>query len=278
MSVLIIILALVLFLFLFTAFCSSLLYWYETLNTPCPSIPSPALTPFSCLQLFCIALGGYFIGVFLHPVGWFWRLKPGTVKDAGNASRPPVILIHGINDNASVWLYLGHRLLREGYAVSTFSYLSLFTSMDIISSRLEMHMAEVEAAHPGKKPILVGHSLGGILARRWLKTPGNQDRVAGILTLATPHGGSKMAILAPGKLGKNITPSAGLIRELRESAAPLSIPCVSLVTPTDEAVLPAASLLPPQGWRMRITNRTSHYAMLYCPRVARVFLEELKGM
>ena len=277
MTTLAIIAVALLSLFPFTAFCSNLLYWYETLNSPCPEIPSPRLSLLNCLQIFINSLGGYIIGVCLHPIGWFWKARPDSGKVV-NPEKPPLVLVHGINDNAGVWLYLTLRLNREGCPVSTFSYFSLFSDMTTVCSRLEGHIRRVEATHPNFKPILVGHSLGGIIIRRWLQAPANQERIRGVITLATPHGGSKVAALAPGKLGREITPSADLIKTLQNDAAHPKIPCISLITPTDEAVLPSVSLIPPAGWRMRITNRTSHFGMLFCPRVSRVFLEELRAL
>jgi len=99
-----------------------------------------------------------------------------------------------------------------------------------------------------------------------------------VITLGTPHGGSKLATLAPGALAKNITPGAALIAALREAPPLTGIACVSLVSPADEAVLPASGLVPPEGWKLRLTHKIGHFSMLFCPSVARMVLEELRTM
>ncbi len=264
--------------FLLTAFCSSLLFWYETLNEQGRPFPAPHLSPAACLKVYARSLAGYFLGVFLHPVGWFFSRKVKPPVPGKENSLPPLILIHGINDNSSVWLFLGGRFLREGYSVSTFSYFSLFVPLERILQRLDEHVAGVEAAFPGKKPVFLCHSLGGLLVRRWLLDVRNQRRAGGVVTLATPHGGSKVAALAPGKIAAQIMPGSELVEALKANPLQEELPCVSLVTPTDEAVLPAALLVPPVGWKLVVTNPTSHYGILYNRRVGDLLLEEVRAV
>ena len=278
MSLLFALIVIVLFLFVFAATMSSILYWYETINTPCEEIPSPKPGFVACAQVFAFSLAGYFIGVFSYPVGFFWKRTPTPLTPETAGAKPPIVLIHGINDNSSALLALYYRLQKEGYPVFTFSYFSLFVSVETTLSRFDDFVHMVEASYPGRKPMLIGHSLGGIFIRRRLMQAENQLRALGVITLATPHGGSKMAVFAPGRLAKLILPSSKLIAELKAAGPVESLPCVSLVSPIDEAVLPAASLLPPKGWKMRVTSRASHFTMLYCSCVFADLLEELKAI
>lgn len=265
-----VLLCLVLAGFFVFALCGSLLYWYETLNSPAGRIPSFRPGVFFCLRQYVVSLGGSFLCVALFPFGPLLRRK---VREKVGAV--PVVMVHGLNNNAAVWLYLGKLADRAGFAVSTYSYSSLFVPLDRIIAGLEAHMGRVEAAFPGKKPVLVCHSLGGLLARHWLERGENRERVAGLVTLGTPHGGSKLAVLAPGRLAEIIVPGSAFLEALRE-AKPLPFPCTALVSPSDEAVLPASGLLPPEGWTMRVTAATGHFSMLFWPSVGRQLLEELK--
>lgn len=255
--------------------CSNILYWYESLNTDSGDIPTLRPGLWRCLRMYVISVCGYLTCVGLFPLGPLLRRKPGPGADA---TLPPVVLVHGLNNNASAWLYLGRVLGTAGFGVSTYSYSSLFVPLERIMERFDAHIRRVEALGLGR-PVLVCHSLGGLLARNWLRTPGNAARIGGLITLGTPHGGSKLAVFAPGALGQSITPRGSLVRALREAAQP-EVPCVSLVSPTDEAVLPAAHLAPPAGtwWRMRVTSPVGHYSMLYCPAVARMVIEEARRL
>ncbi|MDR3221797.1 MAG: alpha/beta hydrolase [Candidatus Accumulibacter sp.] len=258
--------------------CSNVLYWYETLNNPDERIPSPRPGIFSCLRQFAVTFAGYALCVGLFPFGAVLRRKPAPAGKSGNPGLPPVILLHGLNNNAAVWLYLARVLTKAGYSVSTCSYSSLFVPLDRIMRKLDEHVRTVESFAGGRKPVLICHSLGGIFARNWLREPGNGERASGVITLGTPHGGSKLASLAPGALAKNITPGAALIAALREAPPLTGVACVSLVSPTDEAVLPASGLVPPDGWKLRLTHEIGHFSMLFSPSVAGMVLEELRTM
>lgn len=264
--------------FLVFALCCNLLYWYETLNTPNERIPSPKAGFLPCLVHYCMSLGGYILCVALAPFDRLSRRKPDAPSEGVKPEKPPVILVHGLNNNASAWLYIGHFLSRAGYRVSTYTYASLFSSLDAILEGFEEHVRVVERFAQGKKPLLVGHSLGGLLIRLWLMRPENQDRAAGIVTLGTPHNGSKMAVFAPGRLGQSIRPDSSLILRLRGASALTDLPRVSLTSPADDAVLPASGLLPPESWRLRMLGRASHFGMLFCPHVKNALLEELEAM
>lgn len=271
--------------FLF-ALCSNLIYWYETLNTPDERIPSPRLGAAECIRHYLASLKGYFLCVGVFPAAPLVARKIGREKPGADPSLPPVILVHGLNNNAAVWLYLAPRLEKAGYRVSTYSYWSFFKSREKILAGLERQVRRAEVAYPGQKPVFVCHSLGGLFARYWLMAEGNDARISGLITLGTPHAGSKLAALAPGRTGQSIRPDSEFIATLRQGAEEQAKrlgeagkgPCLTaLASPTDEAVLPASCLVPPAGWALRITPKTGHFTMLFTDRVADMVLEELRA-
>ena len=281
MSIIFALVAAILAAYMLFALCSNLIYWYETVNSPAPDIPSLKPGPFACLLLYVDTLSSYLVCALFFILGPFSHRRINTART--QAARPPLILIHGLYNSASVWLYLGRRFRKAGFPVSTFSYHSFFTSPQCILQRLEEHVRRVEAAFPGQRPVFVTHSLGGIFVRHWLLRPENSARTGGLLTLGAPHQGSKLAAVAPGRLAKNLFPAAPFMRELQQTPAPTmklagTLPCVALVSPMDEAVLPAANLLPPPGWRLRITSGAGHFSMLIRPSVAELALRELEWL
>ena len=276
MFILAVLLSIVLAGYMIFALCSNLIYWYETLNSPDPAIPSPRPGVFACLVTYINTLGSYLLCAVTFFLGPFSRRK--VQRPATPSQLPPLILIHGLYNTAAVWLYLGRRFRKAGFPLSTYSYYSLFVPVHRILQKLDAHVREVEEAFPGQKPVFVCHSLGGLLVRHWLLTPENHNRVSGVLTIGTPHTGSKAAALGPGALAKNILPPSAFITSLQDVPTPEHLPCVSIVSATDEAVLPAKNLLPPQGWRMRVVFWVGHFSMLFCPRTAKIIMEELNAL
>ena len=95
--------------------------------------------------------------------------------------REALILVHGLWMGG--WAMQGLRLLlsRRGYAATTLDYRSMAQSLDEHARRLAARIAELRqpALH------LVGHSLGGLVVLRYLRTYGEQ-RIGRIVLLGTP--------------------------------------------------------------------------------------------
>ncbi|MDR2744361.1 MAG: hypothetical protein LBB66_04075 [Desulfovibrio sp.] len=260
---------------LLLSLCANSIFWYETLNTPEERIPAPRPGLLACLRHYALTTSSYLLCLGLSPVGPALRRRPQKPE----TDLPPVILVHGLLNNASVWLFLGWRVKKAGYPLSTFCYSSLFTPLEKILGDLDDHARRVKAISGGTPPIFICHSLGGLLVRRWLEGDGGRPAgTRGVITLGTPHGGSKAAIFAPGALARCIRPDGSLVTALREVASLDGPPCVSLISPEDEAVLPAACLLPPPGWTLRLTPPVTHFFLLFSPSVAVMVLEELRRM
>ena len=255
------------------AFSCTLIFWYESLSSPEPRIPQPQPGILICIFRYGRSLVSGLGCVILALLGPLLRKHinspPGFASDL-----PPLVLIHGIYNNAGCWLYLARKLRQAGYPVSAFVYSSMEASPERIAADLDACLRTWEERPDSQKPVLICHSLGGLIARLWALEAGNQERVHGIITLATPHGGSKLAALGLGKLVKNIRPDSILMQTL-EHAPAITQYCAALAGPGDEAVLPPSALLPPASWRFRLTASAGHFGMLFHPQVAAALLAEL---
>ncbi len=83
---------------------------------------------------------------------------------------------------------LARRLRRRGFIVHSFSYPSVRADLSANATRLAQFLDTLDAATVH----LVGHSLGGILIRA-LFHDHPQRKPGRIVTLGTPHGGSRVA-------------------------------------------------------------------------------------
>jgi pimeloyl-ACP methyl ester carboxylesterase len=268
-------------------FVLSLFYWYESINHPCPEIPAKKL---SLPALFVFAghsSYGILANMSAFVVHYATRLLPqrGTKARgsgaAADAPLPPVICVHGLWHRAPGWFYMRRAMAKAGFTRSAvFSYQSYrYRQPDQIVPLLEKAVAAMEQRCPGEKPLLVGHSMGGIIIRCWLGIDGNETRVGGVLTLGTPHRGSSLAALAFGRLGRSLLPANPFFAALTAAERKRPFPCVSLVTACDEMVLPQKNLIPPgPGWELRITPTCSHVGMIFRPAAMRMAVWELSRM
>jgi triacylglycerol lipase len=216
--------------------------------------------------------------ILLYPTGLWRRLwQPRLDPDC---PRPPVILIHGLYHNVSAWTLFRRRLQAAGFANLYFlCYSSWNQTFPALVMKLEQLLAEVREHFPNQSPILIGHSLGGLLSRACAQSLGGPTRLAGVVTLGTPHKGSKMAALGLGTLARSLIYRGPLIDKLDEGKRKAATPCVALYSPIDNMVLPNQALQTTEaGWVHQETAPISHVAMLYHRQTAQLVLEYLKSM
>jgi len=100
-----------------------------------------------------------------------------------------VVLLHGLWFSGCVLFLLARRLRRRGFSVYSFSYPSVRADLVVNAARLARFLDSLDAGTVH----LVGHSLGGILIRALFHFHPDQ-KPGRIVTLATPHGGSRVAL------------------------------------------------------------------------------------
>lgn len=289
MQALYIILCLLLTLTALGALGLALLYIYESANRPEARLPAPRPLPLAFVLTFAGAFASALLCALLRTLNPLLRTPKD--RDAALDGKLPVVFVHGLYDKSSAWLYLSRKCAAQGRRVRCFGYASRGATPQSVTRAFDSFMNALDAEFGGARPVLAGHSLGGLIIRNWLRELGNRERISGVITFGTPHGGSACAHLAPGMLAASITPQADFIRELAaagsgpgaesDTAAEAGVfypPPVALASPTDGAVLPVSSLLPPKGWTFRATGPFGHYAMLFAPSVWRMFCEELERM
>ncbi len=267
-------------LYAMAIFISILPFWYETPNSPCRDIPAapPGVLPVT--RMWWAAMWAALLVILAHPLDLILRRFMAGKNQDGPAEYPPLLLVHGLYHNATGWFFFRRRLQKAGFSrIHRYTYDSWNTTITQVTNRMEETVADMEARYPGEKPILVGHSLGGVIIRNWLADRGNPERVRGALTLGAPHKGSKMAAFALRELGRTLLPSNPFFADLARRESPASIPCLSLASEADGMVLPQENLLPvTPGWNFRLTPYCTHVGLLTSPAVARMVAWELHRM
>ena len=160
------------------------------------------------------------------------------VRDVETAGTP-ILLLHGMIDNRAIFTLLTRRLRAHGLTrVRTLNYSP--TTNDIRAAA-ESLAAEVEAlvAESGHERIhVVGHSLGGLIARYYVQRLGGDARVRTLVTLGTPHHGTLAAHLVPARLGRQLRPGSDLYRELDLPAPGFETRVVAYWSDLDQLIVP----------------------------------------
>lgn len=178
------------------------------------------------------------------------RVRPGAQPPAARAlfaadplaARIPVLLVHGLVDNRSVFTVLRRSLRRRGFAqVCSWNYSPLLSDAAAGAADLGEHIGRICAQTGHERVHVIGHSLGGLIARYHVQRQGGDRRVASLVTLGTPHQGSLWAHLLPTPLVRQLRPGSPLLRELAEPAPGCRTPITAIYSNLDEMVVPTRS-------------------------------------
>ncbi len=234
--------------------------------------PIGALKP-DLWRIACIAVREWlaFLALFvvIQPFPRWW-MAPDRVGEGG-AARPPVLLVHGFCCNHASWWWFAGRLRRQGLTVVTVDLEPPFAGMDELAAAIERRLDEI-AAQSHDKVVMIGHSMGGLVARAFLRRYGT-SRVARLITIGTPHHGTETARLGRGSNSREMEPGSPWLCQLARDGLP-DIPVVSIWSPTDNFILPQDSSRL-AGAREIVLPGLTHLTMVFSGRMLRTVLQEL---
>ena len=169
-------------------------------------------------------------------------LQRGLVVGDVEAAGTPILLIHGMVDNRSIFALLSHQLRRRGFGrVIAFNYSPLSGDVRRVASRLA-DLVESICDETGYERIhVIGHSMGGVVARYYIQRLGGDERIHTLVTLGTPHHGTLAAHLIPHPLGRQLRPGSEVLTELAEPARGCRTRILSIWSDLDQLVMPKTS-------------------------------------
>jgi len=190
--------------------------------------------------------------------------------------RRGVLLVHGFLCNRGLWNPWMRRLRAAGIPFVAVNLEPIFGSIDSYAGTIEAGVLGLENA-TGVAPLIVAHSMGGLAARAWLADEGRSERIHRLVTIATPHAGTRIADRGFGaNMGQMRAGGDWLARlsgaeppALRERFVCFWSHCDNIVFPTRNATL--------RGADNRHLVATPHVQMAYHPAVFDAVLRLVEG-
>lgn len=167
------------------------------------------------------------------------RGKPGVLPPTTpSRSLPPVLFVHGFVCNHRVWDTITPKLRAQGHSVLTLDLEPLFTSIDDYAPLIDQAVTQLCVQTGADQVVLVGHSMGGLAIRAWLRAFG-AARAAKIITLGTPHRGTQAPQWASTPNGAQMAWESDWLADLAQSETPATRQRMSLaLTQHDNIVYP----------------------------------------
>lgn len=258
-----------------TVLMSYVVAWYERANTEPEIIERRFTFRGICISLWLLLqeTGCLLLTFVLRPLGWFPEKYPQPLE----SSLPPVILLHGLFQNRSCMLWIERYLHMAGFKSTLCINTPPWRDLETLTENLAKKIDELRIRANVQKVILVGHSMGGIIARNYVQNRGGAAYVVGIVTLGTPHHGSKLAPFAISKNGKNLLPNSEFLSKFNSVDWPEETKAISIYSRYDNIVLPAGSAKM-TGAEVIELDGMGHNALLFHPRSLEAVSQAVKGI
>lgn len=161
-----------------------------------------------------------------------------VVRDV-EAAGTPILLVHGMVDNRAIFTVLKRRLRRRGFGrVSTINYSPVTNDIRQAARDLAVEVEALVAETGFERIHVVGHSLGGLIARYYVQRLGGDERVHTLVTLGSPHEGTLTAHLLPVQLCRQLRPGSELYAELASPVERCRTRFVAYWSDLDQMILP----------------------------------------
>lgn len=200
-------------------------------------------------------------------------VQPGSVHMGLGGARG-VVLVHGFLCNRGAWRPWLRALRQAGHVCEAVNLEPVLGTIEDCVPTLEAAVQRVTQL-TGRAPVLVCHSMGGLVARAWLRSAQNDARMHRAITLGTPHQGTALADLAYSPNGRQMQLGGDWLARLRQSEPPGRAArftcwysnCDNIVFPAHAATLPGAD--------NRLLPGVAHVAMAAHPLPLQSCLDDL---
>ena len=205
-------------------------YWGMALK------PSQRLGAAAWLRFFAVEYGHLCIqNLLLTPFRYFFHTQ--SERGQGPTAGPVVLLQHGFVNNGAVWFFTARALEADGYrvfAIDQPTFVSIEAMADHLAARVDAVLARTGATHL----TLVAHSMGGLIARAYLRRYGNAQ-IERLITMGSPHHGTLHAYLALGSNARQMRPGNAWLTTLGETV--VTVPFTSIYSLHDTIISPQDS-------------------------------------
>ena len=213
----------------------------------------------------------------LMPLVFCWRqpFRSQVVADslAGDGrGRRGVVFLHGFMCNRGLWNPWMRELKARGHPFAAINIEPVFGPIEAFVPAVDRAVVEITKAS-GLAPVLVCHSMGGLVARAWMRAMDADHRVWRVITIGSPHLGTVIGRLSRGikrlvNARQMAYASNWLVQLDRNETAKRRALFTCFYSNCDNMVLPSSSATL-QGADNRLVPGVPHVALAYQERVMR---------
>jgi len=271
-------LGLLLFFWLMGVAFTYVLFYYESANGPhLELLRSRGSVPILIFKGFLWSLYSHLLVLITTATALhrdYYTLPPGR------ADKTPIIFVHGLYHNHTAWYLYLRWFRRWGWShMKAINLRGKFRSIHEFARILAEEVEKVLAESQSDQVDLVGQSMGGLVIRSYLTENSARAKIRRVVTLGSPHGGSKLAVLGLGQAAKEMIPGSAFLESLNQGVQiPESGRFYAIHTIVDNMVLPNESTkLTWDGVENLETRIVNHVGLVFCKHTARLVKDCLES-
>jgi len=178
-----------------------------------------------------------------------------------------VLLLHGFFQTRNIWEVMEKRLRHNNYGVFSLNLGGLLwrfntRSIEYQAQWLAEKIERITTKHKIKKIHIIGHSMGGLIAKKYIQEYGGEKHVRSLITLGTPHHGTPTALIGVFLMGGGVLsrspmqmlPRSKVIRSLHTEQFPAAVALTSIFSKGDVICPWWCSVLRPDPTEKHIHN------------------------
>jgi triacylglycerol lipase len=153
-----------------------------------------------------------------------------------------IILVHGIFSSSKIFHFMRKKLQAHGFNCHAPDLIPNDGKYGIEDLAIKVQNYIKDQLSGTSDFVLIGFSMGGIVSRYYLQYLGGKEVVSSFFSISTPHNGSYMAQLLPGKGLKQLRPKSNFLKQMKDDESVLSsLNLYSYWTPFDLSIVPSTS-------------------------------------
>jgi len=161
-------------------------------------------------------------------------------------------IAHGFADDYFTpwWRTVNDKFEEWGYDVINVRFDGIARTVDsprkyaeLVETEIEERYDELQEEYEGAEIVVVGHSMGGMVARYLIEKLGYEDEVDTLLTFGSPHQGTRVAIpfgipLFGSEGARDLSPGSQFLQSLNKDGLSEEVDYAAVYTPNDVAIVP----------------------------------------
>ena len=249
------------------------LAWLRLLNSVSIFFPKALAVPIHWVHAIAFEILSFAAVTLLRLAAFFYRFD----RPIATSGKRPILLIHGYINTASVWVYIRWKLAKAGLGpIYALDLKNPFGSIEDHAKKVKLAIEAIQKQTGRSDIAIVGHSMGGLVARYYRRTFANEDGVAPLITIASPLRGTVLARIALGMNGRQMEYNSRWLDAFNQKQESLEN-VFSIATKTDQIVIPYRSaIVTSDPSHSCVFEDIGHASLLFSPRTADMLQKWLK--